>query len=149
MVSEKDENTMRIGRWNFGSLLLVLKIRILASNCRNAKNASSDMISMPSLGKRKLIFVIWESQHIRLEISLESSISFGNDFWLRVLHTFSPQSIDRARFLPWRVRGWVRRFTIRDCKFGLPDTRKPGYLGLENPARVFQIPDRVTRTCNP
>ena len=31
----------------------------------------------------------------------------------------------------------------RDCKFGLPDTRNPGYLGLENPARVFQIPDRV------
>ena len=32
---------------------------------------------------------------------------------------------------------------IRDCKFGLPDTRNPGYLGLENPARVFPIPDRV------
>ena len=32
---------------------------------------------------------------------------------------------------------------VRDCKFGLPDTRNPGYLGLENPARVFQIPNRV------
>ena len=31
----------------------------------------------------------------------------------------------------------------RDCKFGLPDTRNPGYLGPENPARVLQIPDRV------
>ena len=31
----------------------------------------------------------------------------------------------------------------RDCKFGLPDTRNPGYLGPENPARVLQIPDRI------
>ena len=44
--------------------------------------------------------------------------------------------------------GFIKRnnaqyLTARDCKFGLPDTRNPGYLGLENPARVFPIPDRV------
>ena len=39
-----------------------------------------------------------------------------------------------------------RSISIRDCKFGLLDTRNPGYFGPESPESpdwVFQIPDRV------